>query len=220
MYRSVRLSSVSSDIRSQSGTTTRNANEVDEATLIERCKEGDSVAWNLLVRRSYRVINAFALGLCRNRDDAADITGQVLVRIYENLNSFRGESSFSSWLFRIVRNTFLDLCIRPAYRRFEQRPTSPAVADDAHEEHDYVDTSPSPEEICIRNDTRRVLAKALNDLPAYMRQSLNLRVGGASYAEIASTTGVSIGTVKSRLNRGRTMLSDRLAHIKDVLIEN
>src|SRR5215470_6157563 len=77
--------------------------QVDESSLIDACRHGQASAWNALIQRYEKPLYKFAFALSRNHDDASDIAGQVLVRLYENINSFRNESNFTSWVFRIAR---------------------------------------------------------------------------------------------------------------------
>ena len=82
-----------------------------------------------------------------------------------------------------------------------------------------MDPAPSPETLCLESETAQMLAKAIHHLPAYQRQVLRMyHTEGKSYEEIAAATGLSIGTVKSRLNRARTMLRERLAPYQDSLM--
>jgi len=193
---------------------------VNESILIERCKQGDEAAWNLLVRRYQRTIYRYAYELCRNYDEAADVVGQVLLQIYESLYTFRGDGSFSSWLYRIVRNVYLDLNIRPAYRRLDIPLAPPDNSDGCCAELNIADSGPAPEEICLENEAVSEISKAVSELPAYVRRPLKLRASGASYSEIAERTGLNIGTVKSRLSRGRLMLRDRLPRFDERLKVN
>ena len=84
--------------------------------LIQACKRGDKSAWNELISRYEKSVYKFAYTLARNYDDAADIAGQVFVRLYENIHTFRNDSHFTSWLFCIVRNVYVDTCIRAPHR--------------------------------------------------------------------------------------------------------
>jgi len=89
--------------------TSVSADSLSENALLERCKAGDSKAWDTLIHRYEKSVYKFAYSLCRNHEEAGDIAGQVFLRLYQNLHTFRNEASFTSWLFRIVRNTYLDL---------------------------------------------------------------------------------------------------------------
>jgi len=190
-----------------------------EAALLERCKSGDSSAWDLLIRKYEKSVYKFAYSLCRNHEEAGDIAGQVFLRLYQNLHTFRNEASFTSWLFRIVRNTYLDLCVRPAHRGHVSLDSSPAGDGEQSAARDIMDPSPSPESVCMDHETAKMLAHAIQHLPAYQRQVLRMyHTDGKSYEEIAAATGLSIGTVKSRLNRARTMLRERLLPFQETLI--
>jgi RNA polymerase sigma-70 factor (ECF subfamily) len=196
-----------------------NAPANDEALLLARCKAGNVEAWDTLIRNYERSVYKFAYSLCRNHEEAGDIAGQVFLRLYQNLHTFRNEASFTSWLFRIVRNTYLDLCVRPAHRSHLSLDAGPTNDSEPSAGRDIMDPSPSPESICMERETAQFLAKAIHHLPAYQRQVLRMyHSEGKSYEEIATATGLSIGTVKSRLNRARTMLRERLAPLQDSLM--
>jgi len=190
-----------------------------EITLLERCKAGNTAAWDTLIRRYEKSVYKFAYSLCRNHEEAGDIAGQVFLRLYQNLHTFRNEASFTSWLFRIVRNTYLDLCVRPAHKNHLSLDASPTNDNEPSAGRDIMDPSPSPEALCMERETAQMLSKAIQHLPAYQRQVLRMyHSEGKSYEEIAETTGLSIGTVKSRLNRARTMLRERLAPFQETLM--
>lgn len=197
----------------------QSSESLSEIVLLDRCKAGDAAAWDALIRRSEKSVYKFAYSLCRNHEEAGDIAGQVYLRLYQNLHTFRNEASFTSWLFRIVRNTYLDLCVRPAHRSHLSLDSSPANDGELWAGRDIMDPAPSPETVCMERETAQLLAKAIHHLPAYQRQVLRLyHTEGKSYEEIAEATGLSIGTVKSRLNRARTMLRERLAPYQDTFM--
>jgi RNA polymerase sigma-70 factor, ECF subfamily len=185
--------------------------------LLERCQAGDQKAWTLLFREHEKPVYRFALKLCGNAEDANDIMVHVFLRIYQSLHTFRHEASFSSWVARIVRNTYLDMCIRPSWRKL------PVVDNGLHDSLELVsfasDPAPGPEAVCLQNERTRLLQQAISHLPPYQREVLSMYHGeGKSYEEIASTVGISIGTVKSRLNRARRMLLDRLECSREMLV--
>jgi len=192
---------------------------ISETVLFERCLAGNSAAWDTLIRRYEKSVYKFAYSLCRNHEEAGDIAGQVFLRLYQNLHTFRNEASFTSWLFRIVRNTYLDLCVRPAHKNHLSLDASPTNDNEQSAGRDIMDPAPSPETLCMENETAQILSKAIQHLPAYQRQVLRMyHSEGKSYEEIAEATGLSLGTVKSRLNRARTMLRERLAPYQDTLM--
>jgi RNA polymerase sigma-70 factor (ECF subfamily) len=208
----------------RASTTNLNATileSVSESALLDRCKAGDSAAWDYLIRRYEKSVYKFAYSLCRNHEEAGDIAGQVFLRLYQNLHTFRNEASFTSWLFRIVRNTYLDLCVRPAHRSHLSLDAGPSHDHEPAAGREIMDPSPSPEAQCLEHETAQMLAKAIQHLPAYQRQVLRMyHSEGKSYEEIAEATGLSIGTVKSRLNRARTMLRERLAPYQETILAN
>jgi RNA polymerase sigma-70 factor (ECF subfamily) len=195
------------------------SDNIAEIVLLDRCKAGDVAAWDTLIRRYEKSVYKFAYSLCRNHEEAGDIAGQVFLRLYQNLHTFRNEASFTSWLFRIVRNTYLDLCVRPAHRGHLSLDAGPNNDNEPATGRDIMDPAPSPETVCMEHETAQLLAKAIHHLPAYQRQVLRMyHTEGKSYEEIAAATGLSIGTVKSRLNRARNMLRERLAPYQDTFI--
>jgi len=201
------------------GLNTSSVDNIGEIVLLDRCKAGDTAAWDTLIRRYEKSIFKFAYSLCRNHEEAGDIAGQVFLRLYQNLHTFRNEASFTSWLFRIVRNTYLDLCIRPAHRGHLSLDAGPTNDSEPTTGRDIMDPSPSPETVCMEHETAQLLAKAIRHLPAYQRQVLRMyHSEGKSYEEIATATGLSIGTVKSRLNRARNMLRERLAPYQETFM--
>jgi RNA polymerase sigma-70 factor (ECF subfamily) len=189
----------------------------DEWRLIQACKHGDREAWSILIRRYERSIYKFAYTLARNYDDAADIAGQVFIRLYEHIHTFRNDSHFTSWLFCIVRNVYVDTCIRAPHR------THLSLDDGLEMDGDLlvreiVDSSPTPEELSIEREKREVLRKAIRHLPYEQRRMMEMyHAEGRSYEEIARATSLSLGTVKSRLSRARQMLRERLASMHDLL---
>ena len=150
------------------------ADQQEEHILLERCKAGDSKAWNTLIHRCEKSIYKFAYSLCRSHEEAGDIAGQVFLRLYQNLHTFPNEASFTSWLFRIVRNTYLDLCVRPAHRGHVSLDAGPNSDSEPAACRDIMDPSPTPEALCLEHETARLLSKAIQHLPDYQRQVLRL----------------------------------------------
>ena len=146
-----------------------------------------------------------ALRMVNNREDAADLTQDAFIKAYNSLDSFRGDSKFSVWLYRIVSNLCLDFL-----RRQSRRGTvSLSVEDEDGEEAqlDLPDESQSPEALLERQLTRDAVRRGLEAVPEESRQILLLReIQGLSYEEISQVLGLEAGTVKSRLFRARKRL--------------
>jgi RNA polymerase sigma-70 factor (ECF subfamily) len=196
---------------------------LDETRLLERCIANDREAWDLLVRRYEKCVYRFAYNLCHNRDDAEDISANVFIRVFQNLHTFRNEACFSSWLFRIVRNTYLDMCVRPAWRAHLSLDAECSADSPVRQTviREIADPAPSPELQSIKKEVIRLLNNAVKHLPAYQRDVLRLyHADGKSYEQIADVMGLSVGTVKSRINRARGMLRERLMPFRDTFVSN
>ena len=176
-----------------------------ELTIIRRVQHGDVNAFELLVAAYEKNVFNVALQMVGNREDAQDMAQEAFLKAYNSLSSFRGDSKFSSWLYRIVSNVCLDF-----KRRQGRRPSSSlTVEDDEGEtlELDIADESQSPEALLERKLTREAVRRGLASLPDEQRQILLLReIQGLSYEEIAEAMDLEPGTVKSRIFRARKKL--------------
>ncbi len=189
------------------------------ADLLARCNSGDAAAWDSVIQQFEMPVYKFAYSLCHNHDDADDIVGQVFLRVYVNLSSFRYEAAFTAWLFRIVKNTYIDLCLRPKFIADVSLDVGTPSSVRASSSGQLVDPHVGPEKMCIDRETSEALSWAIKCLPVIQRDMMRMYyIDGKSYLEIAAIAGISIGTVKSRLNRARNMLRERLDPMKSVLM--
>ena len=176
-----------------------------EAQIVRRVLQGDVNAFEKLVTEYEKAVYAIALRMTGNAEDAADMTQETFIKAYNSLQSFRGDSKFSVWLYRIASNVCLDFL-----RSRSRKPTaSLSVEDDEGEETelDIADESQSPEQLLERGLTRDAVRRGLEALPPDYRQILLLReIQGLSYEEIADTLSIEVGTVKSRIFRARKRL--------------
>lgn len=166
-------------------------------------KESVPLTWEEVARVYGRKIYNFAYRLTGNRDDAADLVQEVLLRVRKGLASYQ-PGSFEGWLWRITRNAFLD-----EVRRRNRRPTLPIP-----DELDRFEAAGAPSadaeyaRISIGDDVQ----KALLQLPHEFREAVVLcDIVGLSYEEIAQAVAVPIGTVRSRIHRGRKLLRETLS---------
>lgn len=175
---------------------------MDEKHILARARRGDLAAFEELVRRNEKRVYAVALRSSGSPEDAADITQEVFLRAWRSIEDFRGDSGFSTWLFRITAN----LCVDFARHRQAQPQTQPLVGED-DAERPIPDTAPTPEEHLENSELGRELAAALDEISEEHRRIVLLRdVSGLSYTEIAEVLEISEGTVKSRLSRARIAL--------------
>lgn len=157
--------------------------------------------WEDVARRYGRKIYNFAYRLTGNPDDAADLVQEVLLRVRKGLASYT-PGSFDGWLWRITRNAFLD-----GVRRNQRRPTT-ALPDD---DRVALVPSPSPDEVLASVRLSEDIQSALLKLPIEFRECVVLcDVVGLTYEEIATAIDSPVGTVRSRIHRGRKMLRELL----------
>ena len=176
-----------------------------EAAVIQAVLDGDINAYELLVKEYEKNVYNLALRMVGNSEDAADMSQEAFIKAYNSLTSFRGDSKFSVWLYRIVSNVCLDY-LRSRGRR--QTVSLSTENDDGEDvEIDIADETQSPERLLDRRLTRDAVRRGLAALPPEHRQILLLReIQGLSYDEIADALGIEDGTVKSRIFRARKKL--------------
>lgn len=179
--------------------------EFNENKLIERASGGDPSAFNRLMEAHERRMYAVALRMCGNREDAQDCLQEAMLRIYRAISGFKGQSSFSTWVYRITMNTCLDELRR---KKNKQNTSLDGLLDTGWSPQD---DSASPERHAVQSETRRLLHEAIRDLPEDMRSAIVLRdIQGLSYEEIAQALDINVGTIKSRISRGREKLREKL----------
>ena len=187
-------------------------------SLVERARNGETDAFRQLVDRYQKRAHAIALGIVGNYEDAEDITQDAFLKAYRNLSSFRGQSSFYTWLYRIIFNLSIDLS-RKAYRRsersLEDTVHQDAALHQATENHATLQTAAeTPHDHLHRMEIRDRFTRALNELSPEHRTVIVLReVEGLSYAEISEAVGCSKGTVMSRLHHARRRLQRTLREL-------
>ena len=177
----------------------------DELLLRRACK-GDVQAFEELMQSHESRIYAIALRMMGNREDAQDCAQEAMVRIYRAMGSFKGQSALATWIYRITMNT----CLDELRRRKARKVTSlDSLVDNGWSPTDTGDT---PEEHGLRVEKQNALNQAIQSLPDDMRAAIILRdVKGYSYDEIASILDANVGTIKSRISRGREKLREILS---------
>ncbi|WP_249300325.1 RNA polymerase sigma factor [Feifania hominis] len=176
---------------------------------IKLVQQGDRDAFAHLVRLYEKKVYNIALRMCQNPEDANDVSQEVFLRVYRSIHSFKGESTFSTYLYRVAVNLSIDF-MRKNRRR--QGDVSLYQGEDGEEyELNLPDRSGSPEELAERREQRRALLGCIAALPERHRQMIVLRdLSGLSYDEIARVMQCNEGTVKSRISRAREALRREL----------
>ncbi len=174
--------------------------------LIAEAQDGSVRAFELLVSSHLPQVRRFARAFASSDADVDDLAQEALVKVYKSLRSYRFQSAFKTWLYAVVRNAFFD-----ATRSRAGRERS--IEEPLDTEHDRAPSGAEPaDEGIARAQERERLWRALRALPAEFRTAVVLfDVEGHSYEEVADIEGVPVGTVKSRLSRGRAQLKALLA---------
>lgn len=179
--------------------------EVSEKKIIEKVLGGDANAFEELVLKYEKTVYNLALRMVGDRDDASDMTQEAFIKAYGSLSSFRGDSKFSVWIYRIATNVCLDF-LRSKSRK---QQVSLTVSDDDDEDAqlDIPDPKADPEQQLMQKMSMQSVEEGLKTLPDKQRQILVMReLGGMSYAEIGAALSLEEGTVKSRIFRARKRL--------------
>ena len=172
-----------------------------ENELVRAAAGGDEAAFGELVRIHENKVYHLALRMCGSAEDAGDIAQDAFLAAWRGLPSFRGESGFSTWLYRLVSNAAIDHLRRTRHQRGN------VSLDDEELNLDAADPAPGPQESAEEEDLKSLVQDGLNLLGDDHRTVLVMReVQELSYEEISHTLGIDLGTVKSRLARARSAL--------------
>lgn len=177
----------------------------DELELVQRIVDGETNAFEEIVKAYEKKVYSSALRMCKNVEDAEDIAQEAFLRLYKALPNFKGDSSLSTYLYRITAN----LCVDALRKNSGASVVSIYTADEDGEEYtiELPDGAPSPLEQLERKELAAAIREAIDELPDISREIIVLReIDGLSYKEIEETTGLEEGTVKSRLLRARRHL--------------
>lgn len=173
----------------------------EEQKWVAAAREGDQEAFAELVRLYEKRVLALTQRMCRNPEDAAEAAQEAFLAAWQGLKNFRGDSSFSTWLYRLASNACVDLLRREGKRQ------AAVSLDDEELNLDLPSSLPSPQEEAERRELRERIEEGLRALPPEYRAALVLReIQQLRYDEISEALGLDIGTVKSRISRGRKRL--------------
>ena len=180
---------------------------MNELQWIEAARQGDTAAFEQLVRLYEKLVYALTLRMCKNPEDAAEAAQEAFLSAWQGLPFFRGDASFSTWLYRLASNACVDLLRRESRHRGAAGPS----LNDEESNLDVADETPLPQEELERKELREQIELGLRSLTPDHREVLILReMHQLSYDEIAAVLEIDVGTVKSRINRARKQLRNFL----------
>lgn len=180
-----------------------------DRALVELAQRGDRTAFDLLVVKYQQKIYRLTRRFVQDPSDALDVTQEAFVRAYRNIPSFRGESAFYTWMYRIAVNTAKN------YRTASGRHPLRFYADLEDAEHlevmDRLKDTATPEHLALAEEIRETVEQAIRDLPDDLRTAILLReIDGMSYEEIAQAMKCPVGTVRSRIFRARQSIDEHV----------
>jgi len=187
---------------------------IQDGQFIERLKRGESAAFETLVSERSGEIYGLLYRMTENPEEARDLTQETFLRAFQSIRSFRGDSDLRTWIYRIAINQ-----ARNRWRWWRRRRRDSTVSIDSTDENGKpalvatlkAENVQSPEQDTLAHERERILRNALKGLRRVYRETVILRdIEGFAYEEIAVALDISVGTVKSRLARGRQELRSKL----------
>jgi len=179
----------------------------EEARLIKRAIAGSLEAFEQLIQQYEKRIYNYCFRMTNNQEDAEDLTQEIFIKVYKSLHSFKGNSQFSTWIYRIAYNTCVD-----KYRKQKIKMISLTSNDEDEKDIDLPSNEPLPEDQIVNKEQYQLLCECISMLKPEYKTAIILRdIQNYTYEEIASILNIPLGTVKSHISRGRAALRDALA---------
>ncbi len=181
----------------------------EDTVLAFKAADGDESAFETLVRKYERLVSTCVFSMLGNNpEDILDVSQEVFLKVYRNLSSFKGDSEFSTWLYRVAKNCALD------YIRKRKLPTTSLdTSGEDGEGYDVADTGDksNPEKKALEAERKEILRRCIDKLSEEHREVIILRhINDYSYEQISKTLSLEVGTVKSRISRAREALKKNL----------
>lgn len=198
--------------KAEAGVKSADSSLPEDTADAYKAADGDTAAFERLVRKYEKYVCTTVYSVVKNYDDSFDVAQEVFLKLYHSIASFKGESSFSSWLYRIAKNTALDFLRKE--KKSRNNVSLYTENDDGEETQMEIpdnSVSSSPEQTAVRNEAKDIIYSALDEISEQHKEIIVLRdIDGFSYEEIAEMLGLEYGTVKSRLFRARDALRKKL----------
>jgi RNA polymerase sigma-70 factor (ECF subfamily) len=207
----VRLPVATSILELSSERAAETGAEPDDLRLVEALREGSERAYEDLIGRFQQPVYALALRLLNDQSEACDVVQEVFLKVFRNVGSFRGQSTLKTWIYRITVNEAHN-ARRWFFRHRRREVELDTNPDEARNWKDIIpDRSRSPFEVAVDREQHVMIEAALEKINPIFREAVVLRdITDLAYEEIAEILGVSLGTVKSRILRGREALREEL----------
>jgi RNA polymerase sigma-70 factor (ECF subfamily) len=175
-------------------------------TVIRECLEGKEGAWNMLVDMYSKKVFNIAYQFSGSYQEAEDLTQDIFLKLYHQLDKYDFEKNFTAWLLTLVKNYLIDMYRRTKWEKRQR--------DDIDKHLHVVLATDNPESGLQEGENRKILWEGLNKLSPDIRMAIVLKeIQGKKYEEVADILGLPVGTVKSRINRGRLQLA-KILHDK------
>ena len=187
-------------------------NEPTDHQLVVRVQKGDKRAFDLLVLKYQYKVHAIVARFIRDSDEVRDVVQEAFIKAYRALPKFRGDSQFYTWLYRIAVNTAKNYLVA----RSRRPPSSDVDLDDAeyYSGSEQLKDVSSPESQLFREELEAAINQAIIELPEDLRTAVTLReYEGLSYEDIASVMDCPVGTIRSRIFRGREAIDARVLEL-------
>ncbi len=174
----------------------------DDTLLAFKAADGDTAAFEKLVRKHEKLVSTCVYSVVGNGEDTLDVSQEVFLKVYKNISAFKGDSEFSTWLFRIAKN-----CAYDFIRKKKLPVTSIDSSGEESDGFDIPDKGANPEDKVLADEKRDKLRRAIGSLSPEHREIIILRdINDYSYEKIADILSLEVGTVKSRIFRAREAL--------------
>lgn len=187
-------------------------------TVSDVARNEDRREFDALVERYHKQAYNIAYRMAGNHADAEDLTQEAFIRAFRFFGQYKRELPFDSWLYKIMSNVFIDRLRRKPKARIRSLD-QPVITKDGEAQFDVPDTAAGPEEAVMSMEMDGTIQSALDTLPEAFRLTvIYADIEGLSYEEIADATNTNIGTVRSRLHRGRRLLRNKLKNYTNQLV--
>ena len=188
--------------------------EQSDLALVERVQRGERSAFDVLVLRYQQKVLKLVLRYIRDPMEAEDVAQEAFIKAFRAIGSFRGDSAFYTWIYRIAINTAKNALVAS-----KRRPVDYGIDTQDPEQGDLearLTDGETPEQLALTDEIRETVNLAMRDLPEELRTAITLReIEGLSYEEIATIMNCPIGTVRSRIFRAREAIAERLRPLLD-----